>query len=1033
MLRYHMHAKRVHYPLLVVTVLVTALMLWAAIARIRVDTDVVSSLPDDHGILADAVYIFKNHPIQNQIAIDIALDRVDQDFLVVVAGEVEQRLRASGLFTKVGMDDMQQVIPRLIAHVVDDLPFLFSAEQLETQIESLISQDAVESRLQQLHRSLLDFNSIGQAGLIARDPLGLRDLKLVALSALAPSPNAQIYKGKLLSSDGRHLMILAHPTGSGTDTAFARKLTDLIEHARVAVNQLYPDAKDRIVLTPVGAYRASLDNETMVRQDVNKAIILATLGIAVLLLAAFPRPLIGLLALVPALVGTTVAFFIFSLIRESVSVLALGFGGAIISITVDHGIAYLLFLDRPVESFGREASREVWAVGLLAMLTTVGAFIVLSFSGFLIFEQLGLFTAMGIACSFLFVHTVFPRIFPSLPPAPASHSLPLMRWADSLAGLGVKGGLFALVLGIGLLFWAKPQFNVDLSAMNSISESTRQAESLFASVWGNIFSKIYVMTEAQTIGTLQKKADQVLAEIERARKNQEIEATFVSSELFPGAIRRQANIAAWRHFWSARKVAALRATMGTAALENGFNAQAFEPFFQSLSSSNQGYEKPPSELSIDKRYHELLGISQSAHDGTWRQIIGMTAGPSYDGEDLYSKFSDLGKVFDARLFSDKMGQLLFTTFSRMLLIIGISVIVLLFLFFADWRLTVICLLPLVFAFVCTLGTLTLLGRSLDIPALMLAIIVLGMGIDYTLFFVRAYQRYQTRIHPSFSLIRMSVLMASVSTLIGFGVLATAQHTLLRSAGVTSFLGIGYSMLGAFLILPPLLDRRFTRKTDRAIKCLNKADGNACVMARYRNLEPYPRFFARFKLRLDPMFQELDGILPPPGASLLTIIDIGTGYAVPACWLQQRYPCAHIYGIEPDPDRVRVANLVLEGNGKVVQGLAPQVPKAPEAADAAFMLDMCHFLDDSAFELTLERLYATMKIDGLFLVRVVLKPQRRLPWTWWMENLKMKFNAAPAFYRSLDTVSELIRRNGFEILETNFSGKHKELAWVVSRR
>ena len=224
-----MRAKIIHWPLLTATVLITALMLWAAIVRIRVDTDVVSSLPKDHGVLSDAVYIFKNHPIQNQIAIDMALDRVDQDLLVRLAETVEQRLQASGMFAKVGTHDMQQIIPQLIAHVTDHLPFLFSARELNTQVEPLLRQASVENRLRQLHQDLMGFSAIGQAGFLARDPLGLRDLKLAALSALAPSQHAKIYKGKLVSSDGRHLMILAQPTGSGTDTAFARKLTDLIQ------------------------------------------------------------------------------------------------------------------------------------------------------------------------------------------------------------------------------------------------------------------------------------------------------------------------------------------------------------------------------------------------------------------------------------------------------------------------------------------------------------------------------------------------------------------------------------------------------------------------------------------------------------------------------------------------------------------------------------------------------------------------------------------------------------------------------------
>ena len=80
----------------------------------------------------------------------------------------------------------------------------------------------------------------------------------------------------------------------------------------------------QVWLTPVGAYRAALDNEVIVRGDVQKAIFFSTLGIALLLLLAFPRPLIGLLSLLPAVVGTVAAFFVFALLRPSISVMVSG-------------------------------------------------------------------------------------------------------------------------------------------------------------------------------------------------------------------------------------------------------------------------------------------------------------------------------------------------------------------------------------------------------------------------------------------------------------------------------------------------------------------------------------------------------------------------------------------------------------------------------------------------------------------------------------------------------------------------------------
>jgi predicted exporter len=1020
-----MSGKKIRFPLFIIIVTVTALLLVNAITRLEIDTDAAAGLPADNKILADAVYIFKHHPIQNEIAIDVGLDPVhqpDRDLLVKIADRIEDHLSESDVFDRVGMDDLQQAIPQLIGHIVDHLPYLFSGQELTDQIAPLLSRERVEGTIASLQQSLIGFDAIGQAGLMTRDPLGLRDLKLSELAALAPAADVQPYKGKLISADGRHVMIMARPSGSGTDTAFARKLRAVLEGAGDAVKSAH---NERVTITPVGAYRAALDNEAMVRRDVNKAILLATAGIAVLLVLAFPRPLIGLLALLPALAGTTAALWVYALFNESISIMALGFGGGVISITVDHGIAYLLFIDRTEETSGTYASREVWAVGLLAVLTTIGAFTVLCFSGFLIFKQLGIFTAMGIAFSFLFVHTVFPRLFPSMPPAGTTRRRPLQGWADALAGLGAKGALTALAAGAILIFWAKPHFNVDLARMNSVSESTRAAEALFTDVWGNVFGKVYLMTEAPDLEALQDNADRLLAGIEAAQQNGEIASTFAASRLFPGKARRQANLDAWQRFWTPQKVAELRQIMIQAALTYGFNENAFKPFWDILVSPRL---RPSRHM--DARFHALLGVFRSDNNANWRLISSVLPGSRYNGQRFYARFATQAKIFDADLFSHTMGRLLFTTFGKMLLTIGISVVVLLFVFFADWKLTVISTLPMVFALVCTLGCLGMMGRSLGIPALMLAIIVLGLGIDYSLFFVRSYQRYQTADHPNFGLIRMSVLMASMSTLIGFGALCGAEHSLLRSAGLTSLMGIGFSMIGAFLILPPLLKRYFSRPAQSPTHPLND---DAAVLARYAKLEPYPRFFARFKLKTDPLFEELGPLLPPSQESVRTIVDIGTGYGVPACWLLQRYPGARILGIEPDSGRVRVANLALGQNGTVMQGRAPRVPEPPHPADAALMLDMCHFLNDDDFQLTLDRVNQTLKTDGLLAIRTVLPPHGRSTWAWRLDRWRMRLLGIDAYHRPVANMIEMLRDHGFDIQHTRPSGDHDDMAWIVARK
>jgi hypothetical protein len=61
-----------------------------------------------------------------------------------------------------------------------------------------------------------------------------------------------------------------------------------------------------------------------------------------------------------------------------------------------------------------------------------------------------------------------------------------------------------------------------------------------------------------------------------------------------------------------------------------------------------------------------------------------------------------------------------------------------------------------------------------------------------------------------------------------------------------------------------------------------------------------RLFARFKLILDPMFPKLAAFVKKPEC----IIDVGTGYGVPAVWLLEIYPRAKVFGIEPDRELIR---------------------------------------------------------------------------------------------------------------------------------
>ncbi len=995
--------------------------------RLIFDVDLVSSLPQDDPILADARRIITDHPIQDRVVIDVGRPEADPDALVSAAAVVEKRLRESGLFGRVGLDQEQQLIPGLIFSITGRLPVLFSAKELEEKVKPMLAPEKIRAAFSDHLEQLGHLESIGQPALIAQDPLNLRDLILPRLSLLAPTQNARIYKGYLLSADERHLLIVAEPLISGIDTTFSRKVTALIDGINQELNQ-NREGQGTTTLTPVGTYRAALDNEINAKRGTERAVLFSTIAIIILLLVAFPRPLIGLLALLPSAAGTMLGLFVYSLLHPSISMMAVGFGSAIISFTVDYGITYLFFLDRPHETHGLETTKEVWPLGLLAMLTTAISFAFLAVTGFSALAQIGEFTALGVLFTYIFVHTIYPVIFPTMPPAKGKSLLPLQAFANWITTSGGKKKTYAaLGLAMVLLFYANPVFHVDLNAMNSVSKETLAAEKLLADVWGNLFGRVYVMAEGRDVKELQQKGDRLAFLLDEDIRSGTLASAFVPSMIFPGKQRADENLAAWQAFWQPDRRAALRKAIRDASNELGFAPNAFAPFLTLVET------KKMTALPIPQSFLGLLGISKSRDHSTWVQISTLIPGPAYRGEPFYNrlKLTGLARILDPALFSQRLGDVLLSSFIKMALIVGVMTALVAFFYLLDWQLTLLGLLPTLFALICTIGTLNLLGEPLGIPVIMVTVVVIGMGSDYALYLVRSHQRYMEEDHPSLGLIRLSVFLCFATTFMGFGALALSGHALLRNAGIALVLGIGYSFIGAVTIAPPLLKHVFVpvRWSDGEIT-LGSRQHRLRVARRYRHLEPYPRLFARFKILLDPMFPRLASLVGSPRH----IIDIGCGYGVPAVWLLSLFPQARVYGFDPDPRRVRIAARAYGKRGSAAVGKAPDLPAAsPDQVDTALMLDMIHLISDDELRLTLQRLHRKIVPEGKLILRATVPSRKHTPWLRRIEERRLKMLKFVPHFRSSQEVTALISEAGFRVELTEPTAAGREETWFVCRR
>jgi len=1017
------------WPLLMVVAAILICVLIYEANFLKIETDILKSLPAHDPVLSDARAVIPHLPFQDRVVIDVTCQVENRDILVEGAVFIEKRLRESGFFREVGLGPIQSLFPELAGYVADSLPVLFDEETLRKDVLPLLNPGRIREVMAGNLDRLQGLEGIGQTGLIAQDPLGLRNLILAKLAHLAPSTQADLYRGQLFSPDGRHLLLLAQLAGSATSTDFTRPIPPLLKHIQLDLNARFAAQGYAFTLTPVGAYRAALDNESTAKNDTRKAIWLTVIGISLLLLLSFPRPLIGLLALVPSMAGAVMALLICSFFFDSLSILAVGFGGAILSFTIDLGIAYLLFLDRPCETSGEKAAREVRSAECLAVLTTVGGFLLLLSSDFRILAQIGLFSAVGVLIALLFVHFVFPRLLPVMPPAGRKGHPWLIRAVDGafISGGWRKAGV-ALVFAGAMAFLARPDYRIDLQAMNYLTPETLKAEKVVQETWGDMSRKVYLLLEGETWEGIQQQSDRLARVMAEEARTGRLSSAFLPSTLFPGEELRTSNLEAWRAFWNRGRLDAVRAELDRAGRELGFAPDAFAPFLKRVS------EAPTGLLSIPEKYYPLLGMVQVSSGGSgWVQVSMATPGPGYSAACFVERCRAAAnvRIFDAGLFNDRLGAVLASLFKEIAWIAGLGIVLVVFFFFLDWRLSLMVLAPVAFALISTLGTLKLIHHPLDIPGIMLWVVILGMGIDYGIYYVCSYQRYREERHPFMSLIRLAVFLSAATTLLGFGVLALADHTVLKSIGITSLLGIGYSLIGTFAILPPLT-RRFMvpPRLNREVVVAGSRRHLERTIRRYRFMETYVRMFARFKILCDPMFPRLADLVFSPKR----IVDIGTGYGVPAVWLLELYPEARVYGLDPDEERVRVASWAIGDRGIVQTGRAPDLPDLPEQPDTALMLDMIHLISDEDLELILQRLHAALKPGGRLILRLTVPVDNVFSWERWIEDrIRLRFQGLKPWYRSSEEIKRLLAEAGFILKIQEATAPGREGTWFVAEK
>jgi len=784
--------------------------------RLRFDVDVLDLLPPDEPTV-QGLKLYQQH-FTNARELVVALRAPDADTAERRAGELATRLRQqTNLVAEVTWQPPWMERPDQLGELLGWLWFNQPPADFAA-LTNRLAPDQLTAALDETRDLLATSMSPMDLARRSFDPFNLLTMPALAnLSGMSSDQGQQMFA----STDGTYRLLYLQ---SAVDLTSYRACENWLQaiHAVVAELQAGPAKAgwQGVLVRYTGRPVFVQEIATSMQHDMSHSVGATSLIIAILFWLTHRRwlPMLWLLALLALILLATLALG--ALVMGSISVVALGFAAVLLGLAVDYAVVhYQEALAHPHMTVP-EIRRAIAPSILWAAITTMSAFLVLNFGGLPGLGQLGSLVAIGIGLSALVMVMIYlPPLFPDRrlprpnqppfrwwnyfvapqerntggPPAsfPARTSRPRpVFWLTGLIFIGACAVLCCQRPGLDRSGNALQPAHGE--AQTTLDEMTVELglpkQPLWLIVPGRDEAEVY-----QRLMAAEKLLD-------GAATNRLIGRYLLPDALWPRGEFQSANRA------TAAVLGASGPRLRAAALGAGFNTNALlltEEMTRTWANAAQSRSViwPTNQVSqwLLKRFVArtdaeclVMGLVYPATNQVAAAALADLSQQLAQNHALLSGWELLGSATLKRVQS-KMWAL----------VAPMVALVLLSLWFAFRRATEILLGLAVLGLsgVCLLATMTLAGWNWNLMNLMALPLMLGTGVDYTIFIQLALRRHGGDLPAVRRSVGRALMLCGGTAVAGFGSLAFSSNLGMASLGQVCAVGIGANMLISVFLLP----------------------------------------------------------------------------------------------------------------------------------------------------------------------------------------------------------------------------------------
>jgi len=651
-------------------------------------------------------------------------------------------------------------------------PERFTVDGLEKSISD--SVDRLASPLGMLLKPLLP-----------RDPTGEMLELLRGLNAGAqPDSKAGVWA----SHDGERAMLLIQTAALGSDTDGQENAIKLIRTQFAETAQGQGIANASLQLSGPGLF--AVNSRATIKDEVSRLSTISTLAIVAVLFFVYRSLRLLSLGLLPVVSGALAGVVAVSLAYGTVFGITVGFGAALIGEAVDYSIYYFVQSGRNGLT---DWKQRFWPTIRLGVLSSAAGFGALLFSGFPGLAQLGLYSLAGVSTAALVTRFVLPQLGQAngqtrdLTPfgRRALHgmqTLRRLRWPVLVLTLAATATLFAE---------RNHLWNPELAALSPVSQADQAVDMALRADIGAPDARYLVVIDAADREGALRQAEATGQRLDALVASGQLGGYDSPSRFLPSQASQDARRA------SLPTAEQLRPRLQAALVDSPLAAGKLDGFLSDV-------EQARGAGNIDRA--SLNGTSLALavdslllpHGAGWSVLLPLRAGeqaiaPSAIRSALAGNdalFIDMKAEFD-KLYNDYLHEAMLLSLAGL----GAIVVLLAATLRSPRRLGAV-LLPLVLAVLLVIAGLHLLGERLHLMHLIGMLLIVAVGSNYALFFDRASDEH--RLDPE---TLASMLLANLTTAIGFGTLALSQVPVLHAVGVTVGPGAILALLLAAIFAP----------------------------------------------------------------------------------------------------------------------------------------------------------------------------------------------------------------------------------------